>query len=399
MKEAPMPIPVVDSLLQTLRWRDVVDILLLTVLFASAYRWMRRTVAVQVALGLMTLVVAAWGADRLGLILTSYLLSVVGAAAPILIVVVFQNEIRHALTRVNPLRWLGRQPGKTGPTDPCLTIARAAFTIAGHKKGALIVIPRQDTLAEQVTYGIPVDARLSPSVIEAIFTSPSPLHDGAVVVDRTHLRRASVILPLATGSEYSNHGTRHRAARGLAQNTDALVVCVSEEHGTVSLAFGENLDPMPDETQLQAALIRLWIRNDHRDRINDGKKGRRWLGLLPYLTIFLAVSLGWAALALDRSHVQARIVPLEFHNLPAGLSVEAIRRSSITLQLSSSRRELELVSPTDVQAYVDLSQAKPGIRTFPVQTKVPAGIEVTNSSPESVELRLRLKSDPDSPAR
>ena len=394
-----MHIPAVDSLLQTLRWRDVVDILLLTVLFSSAYRWMRRTVAVQVALGLMTLVVAAWGASRLGLILTSYLLSVVGAAAPILIMVVFQNEIRHALTRVNPLRWMGRQRGKTGPNDPCLTIARAAFVIAGHKKGALIVIPRQDPIAEQVTHGVPIEARLSSSVIEAIFTSPSPLHDGAVVVNHTHLRRASVILPLATGSEYSNHGTRHRAARGLAQSTDALVVCVSEEHGTVYLAHGENLDPMPDEAHLHAALNRLWIRNDHRDQIADGKKGRRWTGMLPYLTIFLSVALGWATLALDRSHVQARIVPLEFHNLPSGLSVDASRRSSIALQLSSSRRELELVSPTDVQTYVDLSQAKSGTRTFPVQTKVPAGIEVTNVSPESVELRLRVKSDTDSPTR
>ena len=121
--------------------------------------------------------------------------------------------------------------------------------------------------------------------------------------------------------------------------------------------------------------------------------------MLPYLTIFLSVALGWATLALDRSHVQARIVPLEFHNLPSGLSVDASRRSSIALQLSSSRRELELVSPTDVQTYVDLSQAKSGTRTFPVQTKVPAGIEVTNVSPESVELRLRVKSDTDSPTR
>ena len=394
-----MHLPALATLLQTLRWRDIVDILLLTVLFSSAYRWMRRTVAVQVALGLMTLVAAAWGANRLGLILTSYLLSVIGAAAPILIVVVFQNEIRHALTRVNPLRWWGRQHGKTGPNDPCLTIARAAFIIAGHKKGALIVIPRQDTITELVTYGVPVDARLSTAVIEAIFTSPSPLHDGAVVVDYTHLRRASVILPLATGSEYSNHGTRHRAARGLAQNTDALVVCVSEEHGTVALACGEKLDPMPDEIHLRAALNRLWIRNDHRDPITDRAKGRRWLGMLPYLTIFLFVSLGWATLALDRSHVQARIVPLELHNLPAGLSVDSIRRASIALQLSSSRRELELVSATDVQAYVDLSLAKVGTRTFPVQTKVPTGIEVTNTSPETVELRLRTKSEADSPSR
>jgi hypothetical protein len=76
----------------------------------------------------------------------------------------------------------------------------------------------------------------------------------------------------------------------------------------------------------------------------------------------------------------ARVVPLEFHNLPAGLSVEALRRSSIALQLSSSRRELELVSPTDVQAYVDLSQAKPGTRACQARTMVPAGIEVTNTT-------------------
>jgi uncharacterized protein (TIGR00159 family) len=382
------------SLIRALRWQDAVDVLLLTLLISSAYRWLRRTVAVQVALGLMTLVAGSWLANHFGLILTSYLLSAVSAVATIIIVVVFQNEIRHGLSHVSPLRWLSRRHEGTGQFDARLTIARAAFSIAEHKKGALIVIPRRDSIVEHVTTGVIIEARLSASLIEAIFTSTSPLHDGAVVVSDERLLRASVVLPLATESDDTSHGTRHRAARGLAQTTDALVVCVSEEHGTVCLAQDDALEPMANEAQLIATLRRLWPENQHRARQGADAPRLRPRGIVPHLAIFVCVVAAWAALALDRSHVIARIVPLEIRDIADGLTFDPPRHTSVTLVLRSSQRELELLAPNAVQAYVDLAKTTPGSHTFRVLTEAPAGIEVTNFTPGSVELRIRPRPAP-----
>jgi diadenylate cyclase len=208
------------------RWQDGVDIAVLTLLFSSAYGWLRRTRAVQVTFGLLTLLGASWLANRLGLILTSYLLSAGGAVATLVVVVVFQQEIRRGLGRVSPLNWLSRRgAGGRPPVDTTITaLARGAFTIAGRGKGALVVLVRRDVITQHVTAGAEVDAHLSAALVEAIFTSTSPFHDGAVVVKHDRLLRAGVVLPLATESEPGRHGTRHRAALGLASLTDALVI-------------------------------------------------------------------------------------------------------------------------------------------------------------------------------
>jgi len=289
------------SFLHSLRWQDVADILLLTLVFSSAYRWLRRTLAIQVGLGLLTLLAGSWFANRFGLILTSYLLSAVSAVATIILVVVFQQEIRHGLSRANPLRLLGRLHEKTAPFDARETLARAAFALAPRRKGALLVIPRNDSIDEHVTPGVLIDARLSAALIETIFTTTSPMHDGAVVVNDQRLLRVSVVLPLATESDDVSHGTRHRAARGLAQTTDALVICVSEEHGTVSLADGMKLDVMADEEQLRTALRRLWrehLLSPHRRSVLEHLHFR---ALVTHLAIFVCVVVAWAAVALLQS--------------------------------------------------------------------------------------------------
>ena len=127
--------------------------LLLTLLFSRLYAWLKHTVAVQIAFGLFTLVLASWVANHFGLILTSYLLSAIGAATTVVIAIVFQHEIRQGLSRVSLLRWLTERR-ETRPADSMgTTIAQAAFSLARRRKGALIVIPRRDSVAEHLTAG------------------------------------------------------------------------------------------------------------------------------------------------------------------------------------------------------------------------------------------------------
>jgi diadenylate cyclase len=375
-------------LLHNLRWQDVVDILLLTALFSILYRLIRRTVAVQVALALLILIAGSWGARELGLILTSYLLSGVGAVAAVAIVVLFQGEIRRTLARLNPARWWRRGPAKGNRLDENTIIAEAAFALAERRKGALIVIPRWDPLADHVTAGTAIDARVSAALIETIFTSSAPLHDGAVVVRDGKLQRAGAVLPLATERADPMHGTRHRAALGLARATDALVVCVSEEHGTVSLAHDDQLETMADKAQLRRDLQLLGT-TGARARLSSAGLGSRLQTLLPHLVILIGVLSAWATLALDRSNAVTRSIPLEVRGVSDGMLVDLPRQSSVAVEMRSSRRELERLPPGAVEAYVELPRNPFGTRNYRVRTRAPAGIEITSFTPETVQVTAR----------
>jgi diadenylate cyclase len=375
--------------LHNLRWQDAVDILLLTIILSVAYRLIRRTAAVQVAVALMILLVGTRVAGELGLVLTSYLLSAVGAVATIAIVVLFQTEIRRTLARLNPARWLQRNPSKGNRLDESSIVAEAAFALAARRKGALIVIPRWDPLADHVTAGTAIDARVSAAIIETIFTSSAPLHDGAVVVRDGKLQRAGAVLPLATERADPTHGTRHRAALGLARVTDALVVCVSEEHGTVSLAHDDHLETMADKTQLRRDLQLLGMTGAPRNRLASEGLGTWLKTLVPHVIILVGVMGAWAALALDRSHAVTRTVPLEIRGVDDGMIVDPPRQNSVAVELRSSRRELERLPTGAVEAYVELPHSAFGSRSYRVRTRAPAGIEITSFTPDSVQVTTR----------
>lgn len=388
-----MPRPYLSLLFHSLRWQDVVDVVLLTLILSGTYRLIRRTVAVQVALGLLILLVGSWIANYFGLILISYLLSGVSAVATITIVVLFQSEIRRALGRMNPSRWFEREPGKGNRLDPSAILAEAAFSLAERRKGALVVIPRWDQVFDHVTAGTVVEARLSVALIDAIFTSTSPLHDGAVVLREGRVLRAGVVLPLATETADPRHGTRHRAALGLARATDALVICVSEERGTVCLAHDDVLDPMANKAQLRAALQMLGDTNTRRDRVRTADQPSMAATVLPHLAIFVGVVGAWTALALDRSHAITRVVPLEIRGVSDTIAVDPPRQNSVAVELRSSHRELERLPAGAIEAYVELGNNSFGTRVYRIHARAPAGIEVAGFFPDTVQLTAHPRSD------
>ncbi len=381
-----------------LRWQDAVDVLVLTALFSWAYRWLRRTIAVQVAFGLITLLAVSWIASHLGLILTSYLLSAVSAVATIIVVVVFQHEIRRGLTRVSPLRWLSRRTASGALDDTDAIVAKAAFALAARRKGALVVLPRRDSIFDLATPGTLVDAHISVEMIETIFTSASPLHDGAVVIAADRVARAGVVLPLATEAQDPSFGTRHRAAIGLAQASDALIVCVSEERGTVHLAVGNAMTIMRDEAQLRDALVRARPGASSALPEAGPRVRRRPANLWPHLVIFGGVLAAWAALALDRSHAVARVVPLEIRGVSNRLVFDPPRYTSVAVELRSSRRELEVLPPDAVVSFVDLSGTTVGLHTYRIVTTAPAGIEVVSETPSSIQIQIRPRVPVDLPS-
>jgi len=234
---------------------DVVDIVTVALLIYALLVLLRGTRAMQMLWGIIIILGLYLAASGLKLITLSTILSTTLVFLPFAIIVLFQQEIRRMLTAFGStaiFRW-SRRP-EEGPVI-INELALAAQALASKRIGSLIVIERRDSLTAWIDTGIPLEARFSYDLMLNIFIPGTPLHDGAVIIRGGQIVAASCFLPLTTSHELSSElGTRHRAAIGLTEETDALVIVVSEETGTTSLAVeGQLLRPL-DETTLRNAL-------------------------------------------------------------------------------------------------------------------------------------------------
>jgi diadenylate cyclase len=224
--------------LQLLRpgWSDLLEILIVAGLLYRLLLLIHRTRAMQMLLGLFLLLFIYAGAVFLDFVLIRYLMETLFQYGVIAALVVFQPELRSALARLGQSRML-RLFTHMEESQVVDEIVEAVAQLARGKIGAIIAIEQEVGLDEYAQTGSPVDARVSAEMIATIFTPYSPLHDGAVIVAGDVIRTAGAILPLTQYPVTDKAlGTRHRAALGLSEETDALVIVVSEETARVSVA-------------------------------------------------------------------------------------------------------------------------------------------------------------------
>jgi len=234
---------------------DVVDVLIVTLLLYALLVLLRGTRAMQMMWGILIIVGLYFFSRTLDLITLSTILENLLAFLPIAIIVLFQREIRSMLAAFGSKSLLRWKSGQDEGTAPLNELALAVQALASKRIGALIAIERKDSLAAWADTGIPLDAQFSYDLMLNIFIPGTPLHDGAVVLRGSQIVAASCFLPLTTRHRLSSElGTRHRAAIGLTEEADALVIVVSEETGTISLAVEEQLLRPLDEITLRNAL-------------------------------------------------------------------------------------------------------------------------------------------------
>ncbi len=242
-----------------LGWRDLVDLLVVGLVVYNLLLLIRGTGGMRVVLGILVLLGTAWIAAALRLRTLEASLSYLLPVLPVVIVVLFQNQIRRALGRVgrNPLlRLMSDQTPEFGIDE----IVLAAQALSLRRLGALIVIERLDGLRDYVENGIVLDASISHDLLLTIFARGTPLHDGAAIVQKDRVAAAACFLPLTTSAGVSiEHGTRHRAAIGMAEETDAVVVIVSEESGKISIAHEGRLSGDLTMRELRNQLFELLL--------------------------------------------------------------------------------------------------------------------------------------------
>lgn len=235
-----------------LSWRDVLDIALVTFVFFQIILLIKGTRAVSVLYGLLAVVLIYFAADSLGLYTLNWLLTEFLDAIFLVIIILFQSDIRTALSRVGAGGLWRRRDTKTEAFNQLIA---AVISLAEKRIGALVVIEKNVPLGDMTERGVMLDARLTKDLLVTIFFPNTPLHDGAVLVKDSRIRAAGCILPLTVGlRERAGYGTRHRAAMGITEETDAVAVVVSEERGEVSVAIGGKLTTKLDEVRLKRVL-------------------------------------------------------------------------------------------------------------------------------------------------
>jgi uncharacterized protein (TIGR00159 family) len=239
------------------RLLDVVDVLLVAVVIYRIISLIRGTRAVQVLLGLAVLLLAHAAARSAGLLAFQWVTGQFLGSLIVVVAVIFQGEIRRGLAKVGQAGLFGGK-GRGGRDGLPEALARAAFALSRDRTGAIVLLEREMGLNELAESGREVDARFTPELLQALFAPSSPLHDGAVLVREGRIVRAGLILPLATDpGPWRVSGTRHRAALGIATETDALALVVSEETGRVTLFHDREGTPVATEESLASLLSRL----------------------------------------------------------------------------------------------------------------------------------------------
>lgn len=248
-----------DGILEQLRflrpgWADLVEILIVAFLLYRVLLVLQRTRAMQIMLGVVVLAFL-YGVSRLfDLILIRTLLETALQYGAIAVLVVFQPELRAALARLGRSRMV-RAFQRLEGSRVADEIVEAVERLSRSRHGAIIAVEQDVGLEEYAETGSRVDARVTSEILATIFTPYSPLHDGAVLVSGDQIRTAGAILPLTQSTVKDRSlGTRHRAALGLSEETDAIVIVVSEETAQVSVALGGRLERDVGADRLRAVL-------------------------------------------------------------------------------------------------------------------------------------------------
>lgn len=259
-----LTLPGLDQLLQSLSsWRDVLDVFLVTFVLYNLLLLIQGTRSVQILIGILGLVGVYYIAGVFNLRALERTLQGFFIILPVAVIVLFQHEIRRALAN------FGRTPlwGFSNPQTLAGTfneIVLAATTLSERKIGALIVMERLEGLRDYIENGIQVDAIVSVDLLINLFTPDTPTHDGAVIIQNGRLAAATCFLPLSQNQELSTElGTRHRAALGISEETDALAVIVSEETGTIAIAFGGQIIRPLESRELRTLLYKYLVTELH----------------------------------------------------------------------------------------------------------------------------------------
>ena len=380
----------------TITFAEVVDIIFVAVLLYTAIVWARQTRAAFVVRGILILGGIYIIARYLDLQMTAWVFQGFFAIFLIMIVVIFQEELRQFFERIAVWSLARKRVPPLGSQTSDILV-RSLSDLAKEHVGALMVIRGNDPLERHITGGIALDGKLSGPLLKSIFDPHSPGHDGAVLVEQDSITRFAAHLPLSKDLTQLTHvGTRHSAALGLAELTDALCIVVSEERGTISFARDGKLREVENLQQLGAVIdsfLRTKFPSTQQSNISLQFFRENWIAK----AISLSLAIGfWYIFVPGSKTVQVSYrIPVSVENLPADLRVEDIEPPMVNATFSGPRRAFYLFDARKIRVAIDVSMADLGRRTFNISEqniRYPKELTLTEVSPST--LRLSVKKIP-----
>jgi uncharacterized protein (TIGR00159 family) len=383
-----------DNLLEQVRFADVLDIAIVSVLLYVVLVWLRNRASRSLGIVAIALVLLFAIARWLDMYMTTMVFHYGMVGIMLAMVVVFQHDIRHGLERLASSRWFRLTTTDDPPRRLVDTITEAIAEMAQERIGALIVFPAREPLDRHLRGGVPVDAVVSQPLLLSIFHPKSPGHDGAILIECNRIAMLGVHLPLTTQvDKVHDCGTRHAAALGLAECCDALIIAVSEERGTVTVAQDGKL------TEVDPADLTVRLRHffDAQDGVVDANREH---SLSDWATRFTALAVAislWFAFAFHTDVVQRTfVVPIEFRNLPADFEIDQPQPTYAEATLSGPEPAFAMLDPTSLVVSLEIreEQDKSVFRWTTSETlkNVPTELTIESITPDEIVVGLRPKS-------
>ncbi len=380
--------PPLEPLTSVIRWQDILDILLNSYILFRLYVLFRGTHVIRVVAGLALLWLFQRVASQMGLIVTSWAMQGIIAAAALIIIIVFRNEIRNVLQAQNLRAILWGFPKKNLQT-PVDILTESVSELSRRRIGALIILPGKEDLRDMVQGGVDWQGLISREMLLSIFWNGNPVHDGAAVIEGSRIARVSTILPLSQRQDLPQRfGTRHRAALGLAQNSDAMVIVVSEETGNVIIARGHDIIDIHDNQ-----VLRYNMRKHLGIGLEPAKGVTRETVELSIAGLLCLVCMTgiWFSFTKGMETLTTMELPVEFVNRAPGLEIFDTSSSTAKLYLSGSGALIKNMRSDQVKISVDLSQADIGANVYNLNSEnvsLPPGIRLNRMEPSVLTVTL-----------
>ena len=379
------------------RIADALDIAIITVLLYGALVWFKQTASRGIVVGAILITALYFLARSFDLYLTSLVFHTGFAVLLVLLVVLFQEELRRAFERIAGWGTLSQlRPKTTVLVEEIDAIVETAFTLADQRIGALIVLSGCEPLTRHIDGGIALSGQITKPILFSIFDPSSAGHDGAVIIERDRIEKFGAHLPISKNhKEIRGRGTRHSAALGLAECSDALTIVVSEERGVVSIAESGKLFEMPTASDLKERVEHFLEERFPQKRETTWKRLVRHDGRWKLLALLLAIA-SWYTLAFDVEKVQTSVViPIQYRNLPENAQLDESTPVEAVVTLTGFDRDFQLLDRNVLRIVLDLSDLKGGADNMPIRdqdVRLPPNLRVDRIQPSTIKVRLQYSS-------
>ena len=378
------------SVIKNIRIQDIMDVIIIALMIFALLTWFKTRASRFVLIGIILLGGVYVAARFFQLYLTTIVLQSFFAILLFVLVVIFQEDLRGFFERLALLGNIGKKFQSLSELKGMAEIiAQTAATLAKKRIGALIVLEGNDPLDRHINGGTSLDGLVSEPLLESLFDPHSIGHDGAVIINGNRIAKFGCHLPLSVNtSKYGNIGLRHTAALGLVERSDAICVVISEERGTISLAYSETLTVSQNASALHEALEQFYIRN------TPGKKSHPALNWLKANTAgkIIAVVMAcflWIAFGYQREIVRRDfIIPIEYKNVPQAWQIDEPQVTEAKVILQGPQQAFRLLDERSLKLSLDLStiEKKSEITLNKDMVNAPSNLPVADIIPAKIHV-------------